>query len=64
MIPNIADIGLIYLRNMYETGLTLRQRNKRAKLCDSGYLTGNDFSYGQLHTLLIFPPCVTVLNCQ
>ena len=56
MIPNIADIGLIYLRNMYETGLTLRQRNKRAKLCDSGYLAGNDFSYGQLHTFLIFPP--------
>ena len=38
MLANVADIGIGNLRNMYQTCLILRQRNKCAKIGDRLYL--------------------------
>ena len=49
VLIDIADVGMRDLRNMYESGPPLRQRNKRAEIGDGLDLAFQNLPSGELH---------------
>ena len=50
MLRDLADIGISDLRDVHQTGATLRQRHERAKLSDTRNFSVQDRSNTKLHT--------------
>ena len=46
MLTDVADIGIGHFRNMYHTGLVLRQGNKRTEIGDGLYFSFQNGSDG------------------
>ena len=50
MLRDLADIGISDLRDVHQTGTTLRQRHESAKLSDTRNFSVQDRSNTKLHT--------------
>ena len=63
MLTHIANEAVSHLRNMYQSGLTLRQADERAEIGNGFDFSLYDFSYGLLHVSYVsFPLALRAEN--